>query len=341
VLVVAPAGYGKTTLLAQWASRDVRPVAWVSADESDNDPLVFMRHLVAALDGVEPIAPAVLELFGHDGKSVWGKALPRLVKTISARTTPFVLVVDGADLLPADSISVVAALVEHVPAGSMVMLSGRVQPELPVAALRAGGPLLEIGPYELALSRREAEMLLRAANLELKDTEINELLARTEGWAAGLYLAALAAREETGRPDEAIASVTGDDRYFADYFRSEYLSKLSPERLTFLRRTSVLETMSGPLCDALLEQNESALELARLEQANLFVVPLDRHRDSYRYHRLFRDLLQRELGEREPELVPVLNQRAADWFEARGDAETTLDYSQAAGNDDSAARILS
>jgi LuxR family maltose regulon positive regulatory protein len=341
VLVVAPAGYGKTTLLAQWASRDVRPVAWVSADESDNDPLAFLRHLVAALDEVEPIPPAVLEPFGHDGKSVWGKALPRLAKTISARTTPFVLVVDGADLLPADAISVVATLVEHVPPGSMVMLSGRVQPELPVAALRAGGPLLEIGPYELALSRREAEMLLRAANLELKDAEINELLARTEGWAAGLYLAALASREETGRPDETMASVTGDDRYFADYFRSEYLSRLSPERLTFLRRTSVLETMSGPLCDAILEQKESALELARLEQANLFVVPLDRHRDSYRYHRLFRDLLQRELSEREPELVPVLNQRAADWFEARGDAETTLDYSQAAGNDDSAARILS
>ena len=202
----------------------------------------------------------------------------------------------------------------------MIVLAGRVVPELPVAALRAGGPLLELGPYELALSRREAELLLRAARLELEDDEINELVERTEGWAAGLYLTALAARAESDeQPD--VRSVTGADRYLADYFRSEYLSRLAPERLTFLRRSSVLETMSGPLCDAVLERNGSALELASLEQESLFVVPLDRHRGAYRYHHLFRDLLRQELEDREPELVPVLNQRAADWFEAQGDDE--------------------
>jgi LuxR family transcriptional regulator, maltose regulon positive regulatory protein len=344
VLVVAPAGYGKTTLLSQWANRDVRPFAWVSIDERDNDPVAFLRHVAAALDRVEPVPASALEPLRLDEKSASTRALPRLVEAITSRRAPFVLVLDGADLLPRDSTAAVAEIVKHIPVGSMIVLSGRVLPKLPVAALRAGGPLLEIGAYELALSRREAEMLLRAAGVELADAEINELVERTEGWAVGLYLAALASRAdtgvETGDSQDAL-SVTGADRYLADYFRSEYLSQLAPDRLTFLRRTSVLETMSGPLCDAVLEQKESALELAALEAANLFVVPLDRHRGSYRYHHLFRELLRRELEERERELVPVLNQRAADWFEAQGDAESTLDYSHAAGNEDSAARILS
>ena len=252
------------------------------------------------------------------------------------------LVLDGADALSHDTIAAVGTLVGHMPPRSMIVLSGRVLPDLPVAALRAGGPLLELGSYELALSRREAELLLRAAALEPEDAEINELVERTEGWAAGLYLTALAARAENdeGNQRDGLA-VTGTDRYLADYFRSEYLSRLEPDRLTFLRRTSVLETMSGPLCDAVLDRKGSALELASLEQSNLFVVPLDRHRGAFRYHHLFRELLLQELEEREPELVPVLNQRAADWFEAQGDPESTLAYSHAAGNEDSAARILS
>ncbi len=342
VLLVAPAGYGKTTLLSQWATRDARPFAWVSVDEHDNDPVAFLRHVAAALDQVESVPASALEPLREDEKSAPTRALPRLVKAIAARQVPFVLVIDGADLLTRQSTAAVTELVKHIPAGSMIVLSGRVLPKLPVAALRVGGPLLEIGAYELALSRREAEMLLRAARVELADEEIAELMERTEGWAAGLYLAALALESgiETGTPREDF-SVTGDDRYIADYFRSEYFSRLAPEQLTFLRRTSVLETMSGPLCDAVLERKESALELAALEAANLFVVPLDRHRGSYRYHHLFRDLLQRELNEREPELVPALNQRAADWFEAQGDAESTLHYSHRAGNKDGAARILS
>ena len=209
-----------------------------------------------------------------------------------------------------------------------------------MAALRAGGPLLELGPYELALSRREAELLLRAARLEPEDDEINELVERTEGWAAGLYLAALppAQRATSSRTS---ARVTGDDRYLADYFRSEYLSRLAPERLTFLRRSVRARVDVGPALRRRPRPKGSALELASLEQENLFVVPLDRHRGAYRYHHLFRDLLRQELEDREPELVPVLNQRAADWFEAQGDDEATLDYSHAAGNENSAARILS
>jgi LuxR family maltose regulon positive regulatory protein len=344
VLVVAPAGYGKTTLLAQWAERDARPFAWVSVDEHSNEPIPFLRHVAAALDGLEPVAAATLNPLQADDGSVWTRAVPRLAATLAGRDSPLVLVVDGADLLSRESISALTAVTERLPAGSLVALSGRVAPKLPLAVLRSREPLLEIGAYELALSRREAEMLLRAMRIELDDVELTKLVERTEGWATGVRLTALAAcdpnaGEGAARPRP--TAVTGDDRFVADYLRSEYLARLSPERLAFLRRTSVLETMSGPLCDAVLERPGSALELAALEEENLFVVHLDRNRGRYRYHRLFRELLRRELEDREPKLVPVLNQRAADWFEAQGDAEATLGYSYAAGNEASAARILS
>ncbi len=341
VLAVAPAGYGKTTLLSQWAAKDVRPFAWVSVDEGDDDPASLLRLLAAALDRVEPLPQSALEPLAADRRFAPAKALQRLGAALVSRRSPFVLVLDGADALTHHSIALVETLVGQAPAGSMVVLSSRVSPDLPVAALRARGPLLELGAYELALSRRETEMLLRAAGLEAEDEEINELVERTEGWPAGVYLAALAARAE--REDGAadgVLSVSGTDRYIADYIRSEYLSGLDQERLTFLRRTSVLETLSGPLCDAVLERKGSALELASLEQANLFLVALDRQRTSFRYHRLFRELLLQELHDREPEQVPLLNQRAADWFNEQGDAESTFVYSHAAGNQDDAAGIL-
>ncbi|MET0608096.1 MAG: LuxR C-terminal-related transcriptional regulator, partial [Gaiellaceae bacterium] len=278
------------------------------------------------------------------GQSIWDAIVPRLSAELSSRTSPFVLVLDNADVLESgESLAAIGVLIENIPHGSMIALAGRTYPKLPIAALRVAAPLLEFGSYELGLSRREAELMLRASGVAPHAQAIAGLLQRTEGWAAGLQLAAQASQEHGEELDEALdlASITGDQRYIADYFRSEYLSRLTPDRLTFLRRTSVLETMSGPLCDALLERKESAVELASIEEANIFIVPLDRRRGWYRYHHLFRDLLSRELEDREPELVPVLNQRAADWFEVQGDAESTLDYSYAAGNADSAARILS
>ena len=224
VLVVAPAGYGKTTLLSQWAARDVRPFAWVSVDEGDDDPVSILRLIAAALDRIEPLPQSALEPLAPERRPAPTKALQRLGATIASRRSPFVLVLDGADALSHDTIAAVGTLVGHMPPRSMIVLSGRVLPDLPVAALRAGGPLLELGSYELALSRREAELLLRAAALEPEDAEINELVERTEGWAAGLYLTALAARAENdeGNHRDGLA-VTGTDRYLADYFRSEYL----------------------------------------------------------------------------------------------------------------------
>jgi LuxR family maltose regulon positive regulatory protein len=341
--LVAPAGYGKTTLLAQWSERDKRAFAWVSIDERDNDPIVLLRHIAAALHEVEPLDDYVFDALGPSGDSMWTAAVPRLGAALASRERPVVVVLDDAHLLRSrDSTAAVSALVDHLAGGSMLVLAGRVQPRLRIAALRASGLLLELGVEDLALSRREARLLLASAGVDLGEGDVEELVRRTEGWAAGLYLAALALRDrngENGSPHD-VPLFAGDDRYLADYFRSEYLSRLAPEQLTFLRRTSVLGRMSGPLCDRLLERTDSAGELASIEKANLFLVPLDRHREWYRYHHLFHDLLTRELTECQPELVPVLHRRAADWYEENGDPESALEHADASGDADRVARLV-
>jgi LuxR family transcriptional regulator, maltose regulon positive regulatory protein len=337
--VVAPAGYGKTTLLAQWAERDERPFAWLSIDERDNDPLLLLRHVAAAFEGVERLDDGLLDALAAPGPSLWSAAAPRLASAVSSCTHPFVVVLDDAHLLHAgDSADVVLAIAESIPEGSVLALSGRVEPPLPIARLRAAGRVLEVGADELALGRREGQLLLRGAGLHLEEDDLADLLARSEGWAAGLYLAArtLGARgaERTSPP------FAGVDRGVAEYLYTEHLAGLSSERLEFMRRSSVLEQLSGPLCDAVLERAGSAVELGAIERSNLFLAGSDTQAGWYRFHRLFRDVLRRELEQHEPELVSVLNGRAADWFESRGDLEHALDYAQAAGDVGRAARIL-
>ncbi|HSC90223.1 MAG TPA: LuxR C-terminal-related transcriptional regulator [Gaiellaceae bacterium] len=336
--LVAPAGYGKTTLLAQWAARDERPFAWLSVDTRDNDPLVLLRHLATAFDSIEPLDSSVLDTLARPDASVWTDASPRLAAAIASCGTPFVAVLDGADALDGDAADVVAALADAVPDGSMLALAGRTAPALPIARLRAAARLLELGTEELALSRRESLLLVRAAGLDLDDDDASELVARAEGWAAGLYLATLAL-DELGPPYD-VADVSGADSYLVDYFWSECLSQFAPERLAFLRRTSVLERLSAELCDALLERDDSASELTAVRRAGLFLVPLDRHEGWYRYHRLFRDVLAHELVQHESAQIPGLHRRAADWFEARDDGESALRHAQATGDAPRAARIL-
>jgi LuxR family transcriptional regulator, maltose regulon positive regulatory protein len=337
--LVAPAGYGKTTLLAQWAERDSRRFAWVTLDDRDNDPIVLLRHIAAALDVDEPVEARVLDALEKPGSSIWTRALPRLAKELAQRG-PIVLVLDDFNLLRSrPSLEVVAALVDDEAERSLLVIAGRTPPRLPLAQLRAGGRLLELGVPDLAMTRREAELLLRQSGVRLSVDRTAELVEQCEGWPAALYLAALSMRDGADTGVEPVR-FAGDDRYLADYFRSEYLARLRPGPLRFLRRTSVLERMCGPLCDAMLQDEGSAQELEKIERANLFLVPLDHHREWYRYHHLFRDLLQRELVEHEPEIVPLLHSRAADWFEAHRDEESALEHASAAGDLDRAARLL-
>jgi LuxR family maltose regulon positive regulatory protein len=341
VLVAAPAGYGKTTLLAQWAARDERSAAWVTIDERDNDPLILVRHIAVALGGARPVPPALLEALGTPGASVWARALPRLVAAVEVDPSPFVLILDCADRLHArDALDAVNTLAEHIPEGSILALAGRTAPALPIGRMRASGRVLEIEADALALSRREATLLLRGAGVDLDDDEVRYLVEQTEGWPAGLVLAARC-MQRTSQPLEEPLELTGEDRYVAEYVRAEHLADLAPETLTFLRRSAVLSRMSGPLCDAVLETSGSGRRLRAIDRSNLFVVPLDASGKWYRYHHLFRDVLLRELEDTEAERIPELNERAADWFEAHGDLEAALDPAAAAGDVARVARILS
>jgi LuxR family maltose regulon positive regulatory protein len=341
VSVVAPAGYGKTTLLAQWAARDDRRFAWISLDRRDNDPVVLLRHVAAALDELGPLDARLLNALASPKPAPWDSIVPRLASAVTAGERQVLVFDDTHVLSEDDSIEILSVLAEHVPAGSAIVVSARVECPLAVR-LRIGGGLLELGPDDLALTRRESELVLRAAGLELSDDACDDLHEKTEGWAGALQLAALAARRPGApRGDSAAANAfAGDHRYVTAYIRAEYLSGLTEERLAFLRRTSLLERMSGPLCDAVLGRKHSARELEAIRSDNLFLVPLDAHGEWYRYHHLFRDLLWRDLSENDTDLVPDLARRAGDWFEQHGDLESALDYALAAGDTDRAARIL-
>jgi LuxR family maltose regulon positive regulatory protein len=328
--VVAPAGYGKTTLLAQWAERDERACAWVSLDEGDDDPAVLLQYIAAAL-----ARAGVLDDDAYDIR------LPALATRLARAAAPFVFVLDDVHRIGSkEATDAIATLARHVPDRSALVLAGRTLPELPVPRERAAGRLLELGPDELALSRREGRLLLSGAGLELHDADMTQLTVRTEGWAAGLHLAAVFLKERTGRRRSA-GEFTGADRFVADYFAFEHLAELGEADLRFLTRVSVLDSMCGPLCDAVLGRRQgSARRLESLERSSVFVVPIDRQRVWYRFHYLFRDTLRAELARREPELVPELNRRAAAWCEANDAPEEARRYAAAAGDLDTVARLV-
>jgi LuxR family transcriptional regulator, maltose regulon positive regulatory protein len=339
VTVTAPAGYGKTTLLAQWAARDSRPFAWVSIDDRDNDPVVFLRHFAASLGRFVPVERRVQQSLSSPRPSALGSTLAHLGAVLRS-APPIVVVLDDCNLIRSrDSLNVVSTIVDSTPNGSLVVLSGRSAPRLRVARIRAAGCLLELGVDDLALTTREAQLLLRATGIDLTGAQTNELIDQCEGWPAALYLGSLALRDGKRTSAERVR-FGGDDKYLADYFRSEYLSHLRPGVLRFLRGTSILGKMCGSLCDAVLEDSGSRLELEKIERSNLFLIPLDHRRGWYRYHHLFRELLERELAEREPELVSVLHSRAADWYEEHNDRESALDHAFTGGDIDRAAAIL-
>jgi LuxR family maltose regulon positive regulatory protein len=340
VSVVAPPGYGKTTLLSQWAERGGHAFAWVSVDEKDNDPKVLLRYVAEALDAIAPVGRRVFDALANPASSVPGSVVPRLGAAFASMTAPVVLALDDVHLLQDRQCrAAVALLADHVPGGSRLALAGRDKPPLPVARLRAEGRIAEIGPGELALTPAEAAALLRGAGLLLGAEEAAALHQQTEGWPAGLYLAALSLREG-GSPPGAVASFAGNDRFVSQYVESEFLARISEPQRAFLTRTAVLEQMSGPLCEAVLNRPGSGAELADLAGANLLLVPLDRRDQWYRYHHLFRDMLLGELNRVEPELIPVLRRRAASWYLDHDLPEEAVEYAIAAGDADMTARLV-
>jgi len=340
VSVAAPAGYGKTTLLSQWAESNDQAFAWVSVDEADNDPKVLLSYIAEALNAIEPIGERVFDALAAAASSVPGSVVPRLASAFSSMISPIVLVLDDVHLLRnSECRAALSVLADPAPEGSRLAVAGRAGPPLRVARLRAEGKILEIGPNDLAFACEEASSLLREADVALGDDEVAELHQRTEGWPAGLYLAALYLREG-GSFAGAAVSFGGDDRLVSEYMKAEFLSRVSLRQRVFLTRTAVLERMCGPLCDAVLDLPRSAAVLADLARSNVLLVPLDQRGEWYRYHHLFRDLLLAELGRREPGLMPVLRRRAASWCLDNGLPEEALEYCMAAGDVDGAARMM-
>jgi LuxR family maltose regulon positive regulatory protein len=337
VTVIAPPGYGKTTALGQWASADPRRFAWLSLDHRDNDAVVLLSYVAEALNDDGSIKPAVRKALRTTADSLWTTGLPQLGAALTERAEPFVLVLDDVhELTDARCLDALAALTLHVPAGSTIVFSGRIEPQLGLARMRVDGDLAELDAAALALSDAEAHALLAAAGADLTRTEAAELNRHAEGWAAGLYLAALS----LAGGKTSVAAFDGTDKFVTDYLRAEELSRTGPDETDFLLRSSVLETMTGPLCDALLERADSAAMLERLEIQNLFVVPLDHTRTSYRYHHLFQEMLFGELERSGPDAVPGLRRRAAAWCEANGWVEEAIDYASAAGDTDTLGRLV-
>jgi len=336
--IFAPAGYGKTTLLAQLTAREQRPVAWVSLDEGDNDPVVLLSHVAVAVDRLLPLTRELFAVLASPGPFEPGLVY-RVCSELSM-VSEHLLVLDDVHLVSGSfSRDAIAALALHVARGSQIVLSGRGSEGLPIARLRAARGLLEIGAVDLALDEAETRAVLGHAGVHGSPDDASLLAVRTEGWAIGVYLAALSLSAHTMMTD-ALAAFTGEDRYVVDYVRSEFLEGLAPPDVRFLTETAILDRLSGPLCDAVLQTTGSARKLEELERSNLNLVPLDRVRERYRYHHLFRDALRSELMRRDPEAVPALHRRAAAWLEGNGEAVAAVEHALACGDLQHAERLI-
>ncbi|MDV6978028.1 LuxR C-terminal-related transcriptional regulator [Mycobacterium intracellulare] len=334
-LLSAPAGWGKTTLLAQWvlgAGEDER-FAWLSLDSSDNDPVWFWMYVVGAVQKVSPgvgIRAVELLAMGADPVQV---VLPTLLNDLDTIASPMVLILDDYHLVVRRAVhEQLAFFISRMPANLHLVLATRSDPTLPLARLRASGELAEVRTDDLRFGPIEADHLLNdVLGLGLATGDIQLLHRRTEGWAAGLYLAALSL---AGRADTAafIRTFAGDNRHIVDYLMAEVLDGQPPHLRSFLLRTSVLGRLSGALCDAVLQTSGSASVLEEIERENLFVVPLDTSRHWYRYHQLFGELLRTELRRTEPDLVAELHRRAATWFQGEGLIDEAVRHLLAAGD---------
>lgn len=345
-LVSAPAGFGKTTVLAQWLaeSRQVPggpAVAWVSLDEHDDEPGRFWSYVVAALAGISDAvhADSLPLLPGPSAASE--AAMASLLNALGELPVDVVLVLDDYHAVTAHEIhDTVGYLLDHLPSQVHLVLSSRSDPPLPLSRLRARGDLVEVRSADLRFTRDEAAQYLTGSmGLDLAAAEVTLLAERTEGWAAALQLAGLSLRDRDDT-SEAVAGFAGDDRFIVDFLAEEVLTRLPADVREFLLRTAVLRRLTGPLCDAVTGQTGGAARLIELERANMFLVPLDDRREWYRYHHLFGDVLRAHLSEQYPDEVAALHRRASDWWHGQGDAAQAVEHALAAADPERAAELM-
>ena len=344
VLVSAPAGFGKTSLLTQWLAAVAghgHTVGWLALDQSDNRAPIFWPHLVAAVETAVPGFGADLLPLLEGSASTTEGVLAALVNELDALSGELYLVLDDYHLIDDQGIQEgVTFLLEHLPAHAHLLITTRADPPLPLALLRARGDLVEIRAADLRFTPEEASTYLNEVmGLDLRPEAVNALETRTEGWIAALQLAALSMQ---GRDDVAgfIAGFTGNDRYIVDYLVDEVLARQPDEIRSFLLRTSILDRLSGPLCDAVTGSAGGKAMLERLERANLLVIPLDDRRQWYRYHHLFADVLRAHLEEEHTEQIPDLHRQASEWYEQQGERSEAIHHALAGGDVERTAALV-
>jgi LuxR family maltose regulon positive regulatory protein len=336
MLVSAPAGFGKTTLLVEWlagSAADERAVAWLSLDPRDNDPAVFWAYLATAIEAAAPgIGASALAVLQAPGAST-ESALAALLNDLGDFASGFVVILDDYHVIESGAVNDgMTFILEHLPAGVHLVIAGRADPSLPLAKLRSRGELVEIRAADLRFTDPESAVYLNTGmGLELDEADVATLAARTEGWIAALQMAAVAMR---GREDVSsfITDFAGDDRYIVDYLLEEVLQRQSATVRDFLLGTSILGRLNGPLCDAVTGQDGGRATLESLDRSNLFVVALDDRRQWYRYHHLFADVLRARLLDEQPDRVAELHLRASAWLEEDGDRAEAIRHSMAAGD---------
>jgi LuxR family transcriptional regulator, maltose regulon positive regulatory protein len=352
-LVICPAGFGKTTLLAAWyqAESARKPVAWLTLDEGDNDPVVLWSYVIEALRQVcpavslppapHPAAPHRAAPHRAEAAAFTDVVLPRLVSELHDQGD-IVLVLDDFHRLSGAALDSMATFIGHAPSSLQLVLSTRAEPVLPLASLRAHGELIELRPGDLRFTPGETDEFLNGClGLGLGRQDVEALLNRTEGWPAGLYLAALSMRREPAdRHDFVTRFGASPNRHVTEFLKAEVLEAHDPAMQALMLRSSVLGRLSGPLCDVVLEQQHSAEMLDKLSRTNLFLVPFGDMGGWYRFHPLFAQLLRTELGRREPGVVPALHRRAYSWHRDHGTTEEAIHHAIEAGEYAAAAALI-
>jgi LuxR family maltose regulon positive regulatory protein len=342
-LISAPAGFGKTTLLSNWVGRLDHPVAWVSLDKGDNDQTSFLVYFVAALQTIEMgICETVQAIFHAPQPPPIESVLTELINEIASIEQNFVLVLDDYHVIEAQAVhNALTFLLDHLPPKMHLVITSRSDPLLQIPRLRAQGQITELRAENLRFTTQEATRFLnQVMGLALSEEDVLSLETRTEGWIAGLHLAALS-MQDTDDAAGFISAFTGDDRYIVDYLVDEVLSQRPKGTKDFLLQTSILNRMTGSLCDAVTGQEGGQTLLERLDQANLFIVPLDNRRRWYRYHHLFADLLRQRLAEAaNSQEINILHQRASQWNEENDLLVEAVEHALAAEDFDNVIRLI-
>jgi len=341
-LISAPAGFGKTTLVSEWAGQSKTPVAWLSLEEADNDLTRFLGYVIAALQTCFPhLGETVPAMLQSPQPPPLESLLTILINDIAAVPEDLVLVLDDYHVITSPPLQqALTFLLDHLPPNLHLAITTRSDPPFPLARIRACGQMVEIREADLRFTQTEtSDFLQQVMNIELSADDLTALHHRTEGWITGLHLAALSIR---GSADarEFVQTFTGGHQYILDYLLEEVFQQQSESGQTFLLQTSILERLCGSLCDAVTGRDDGQTTLEMLAQANLFILPLDDERRWYRYHHLFADLLRHRLQQTLPAQWPDLHCRAAAWYEQRGFTNEAIDHALQAEAYTEAARLV-